>query len=212
MKIPVSQNSEFNFIIPTVEERDGNRTMYHDIFSRLHKDRIVFIGTPIVDMVAAVVVAQLLHLEEEDISKPISLYINSPGGDITAGLAIRDTMRFIRPEVHTICIGQCASMAAVLLAEGTKGKRYALTSSRILIHQPWSGGGGGQQTDILLQAKEITRMRDQLEQMLSSSTGQPLEKIHVDCERDYIMTAQEAKDYGIIDKVLDRRPEPEKKK
>lgn len=194
------------FIIPTIEEHDGNRVKYYDIFSRLHKDRIVFIGTPIVDLVAAVVVAQLLHLEGESKKDPISLYINSPGGDITAGLAIRDTMRFIRCPVHTICVGQCASMAAILLAEGTKGKRSALTSSRILIHQPWSNGGGGQQSDILLQAKEITRMRDQLELMLSNSTGQTLEKVHIDCDRDYIMTAQEAKDYGIVDQVLDKRP------
>lgn len=198
-------HNEQAFTIPMITERDGNREKVYDIFSRLHKERIVFIGTPIMDYVAAVVVAQLLHLEAEDKSKPISLYINSPGGDITAGLAIRDTMRFIKPDVHTICIGQCASMAAVLLAEGTKGKRFALTSSRILIHQPWSGGGGGQQTDILLQAKEITRLRDQLENMLVNSTGQTLEKIHTDCERDYIMTAQEAKVYGIIDEVYDKR-------
>lgn len=194
------------FTIPMIEETVGNRTKVYDIFSLLHKDRIIFIGTAIMDYTAAVVVAQLLQLENESKTKPIHLYINSPGGDITAGLAIRDTMRFIKPEIHTICIGQCASMAAVLLAEGTKGKRVALSSSRILIHQPWSNGGGGQQTDILLQAKEITRMRDQLELMLSNSTGQPLDKIHVDCERDYIMSAQEAKAYGIIDEVFDKRP------
>jgi ATP-dependent Clp protease protease subunit len=199
-----------NFVVPTVELKDGNRTMYYDIFSLLHKDRIIFIGTPIVDIVASTVVAQLLHLESQDKAKPISLYINSPGGDITAGLAIRDTMRFIRPDVHTICIGQCASMAAVLLAEGAKGKRYALSSARILIHQPWSGGGGGQQSDIELQAKEIRRMRDQLEGMLSLTTGQPLEKIHTDCDRDYIMTAIEAKAYGIIDEVFDKRPDTKK--
>jgi ATP-dependent Clp protease protease subunit len=193
------------FTIPMIEERDGNRVKVYDIFSRLHKERIVFIGTPIVDYVAAVVVAQLLHLEADDKTKPISLYINSPGGDITAGLAIRDTMRFIKPDVHTICIGQCASMAAILLSEGTKGKRYALTSSRIVIHQPWSMGGGGQQSDVILQAKEITRLRDLLEQMLSKSTGQSLEKIHVDCDRDYVMTAQEALEYGIIDEVFDKR-------
>lgn len=201
----VFDSKEVSFTIPMITERDGNREKVYDIFSRLHKERIVFIGTPIMDYVAAVVVAQLLHLEAEDKAKPISLYINSPGGDITAGLAIRDTMRFIKPDVHTICIGQCASMAAVLLAEGTKGHRYALESSRVLIHQPWSYGGGGQQTDILLQAKELTRMRDQLELMLANSTGQPLEKIHVDCERDYIMTAPEALDYGIIDKVHTKR-------
>lgn len=199
------------FTIPMVEEQDGNRTKVYDIFSLLHKDRIIFIGTPIVDYVAAVVVAQLLHLEAESFTKPIKMYINSPGGDITAGLAIRDTMRFIKPDVHTICVGQCASMAAVLLAAGTKGHRYSLPSSRILIHQPWSGGGGGQATDVALQAKEILRMRDQLERMLADSTGQPLEKIHTDCERDYIMVAEEAVTYGIIDSVLDKRPEPKKK-
>lgn len=193
-----------DFVVPTIEVKDGNKTMYYDIFSRLHKERVIFLSTPIVDVVAAVVVAQLLHLEAES-TKPIHLYINSPGGDITAGLAIRDTMRFIKADVHTICIGQCASMAAILLAEGTKGKRFALTSSRILIHQPWSNGGGGQQSDILLQAKEITRMRDQLELLLSNATGQTLDKIHVDCDRDYIMTAEEAKNYGIVDKVLDKR-------
>lgn len=194
-----------DFTIPMITERDGNREKVYDIFSRLHKERIVFIGTPIMDYVAAVVVAQLLHLEAEDKMKPISLYINSPGGDITAGLAIRDTMRFIKPDVYTICIGQCASMAAVLLAEGTKGHRFALTSSRVLIHQPWSSGNDGQQSDILIAAKEITRMRDLLENLLVNSTGQPLEKIHTDCERDYIMTAHEAKTYGIVDKVLDKR-------
>lgn len=197
---------EKDFIIPTIVERDGNREKAYDIFSRLHKERIVFIGMQITDFLAAVVVAQLLHLEAEDKTKPISLYINSPGGDITAGLAIRDTMRFIKPEVHTICIGQCASMAAVLLAEGSKGHRFALESSRILIHQPWTSGAEGQQTDVLLHAKELTRLRDLLEKMLSTSTGQPLEKIHVDCERDYIMTPTEAETYGIIDKVLSKRP------
>lgn len=195
-----------NFTIPMIEERDGNRVKVYDIFSRLHKERIVFIGTPIVDYVASVVVAQLLQLEADDEEKPINLYINSPGGDITAGLAIRDTMRFIKPAVHTICLGQCASMAAVLLAAGEPGKRMALESSRVLIHQPWQGGGGGQQTDVELQALELKRMRQQLEQMLADTTGQPIEKIHVDCERDFIMTAPQAKEYGIIDTVLDKRP------
>lgn len=195
-----------NFTIPMIEERDGNRVKVYDIFSRLHKERIVFIGTPIMDYVASVVVAQLLQLEADDEEKPISLYINSPGGDITAGLAIRDTMRFIKPPVHTICLGQCASMAAVLLAAGEPGKRMALESSRVLIHQPWSGGGGGQQSDIELQALEMKRMRQQLEKMLADTTGQSLEKIHADCDRDFIMTAPQAKEYGIIDTVLDKRP------
>lgn len=192
-----------NFVIPTIEERDGNRVMYYDLFSRLLKDRIIFIGTPIVDVIGAIVVGELLHLQSEDSKKPIKMYINSPGGDITVGLAIRDTMRYVKPAIHTYCIGQCASMAAVLLAAGTRGYRKALPSSRVLIHQPWQTGGGGQQSDILLQAKEITRMRDQLEQMLSADTNQTIDKIHTDCDRDFIMTAQEAKDYGIVDQVVE---------
>lgn len=200
------RSPNYDFTIPMIEERDGQRVKVYDIFSRLHKDRIVLIGTPIVDYVAAVVVAQLLHLEAEDKSKPIMLYINSPGGDITAGLAIRDTMRFIKPDVHTIVVGQAASMAAVIAAEGTKGKRYALPSARILIHQPWTYGAGGQQTDLELQAKELTRMRTQLEKILSDATGQPLDKIHTDCERDYIMTPEDAKTYGLVDEVLYKRP------
>lgn len=201
----MTHSKELNFIIPMVEEQDGNKTRVYDIFSRLHKERIVFIGTPIMDFVASVVVAQLLYLEAEDKSKPIKLYINSPGGDIIAGLAIRDTMALIKPPVHTICIGQCASMAAVILAAGKKGYRFALPSSRVLIHQPWSGGGGGQASDIALQAKEILRMREQLEQMLAKDSGQPFDKVHTDCERDYIMNPQEAKEYGLIDAILDHR-------
>lgn len=200
------QNKEFSFTIPMVEERDGNRVKVYDIFSLLNKERIVMVGTPIMDYTAAVVVAQLLYLDHEDSEKAIKMYINSPGGDITAGLAMRDTMRFIKAPVETICMGQCASMAAILLAAGTKGKRYALPSSRILIHQPWSGGGGGQQTDVVLAAKELTRMRDQLEGMLAQDTGQPLDRIHTDCERDFIMTSEEAKVYGIIDHVITKRP------
>jgi len=195
-------SNEFNFTIPMIEETDGNRTKVYDIFSRLHKERIVFISTPIVDFVSAVVIAQLLHLEADDPKKPVKLYINSPGGDITSGLAIRDTMNYIKPEVHTICVGQCASMAAVILAAGTKGKRYALPNSRILIHQPWSSGGGGQQSDIVLHAKEITRMREKCSLLLAQDTGQTLEKVDADCERDYIMTPEEALEYRIIDKVL----------
>lgn len=192
-----------NFVIPTIEERDGNRVMYYDLFSRLLKDRIIFIGTPIIDVIGAIVVGELLHLQSEDSKKPIKMYINSPGGDITVGLAIRDTMRFVKPAIHTYCVGQCASMAATILAAGTKGHRHALPSSRVLIHQPWQNGGGGQQSDILIQAKEITRMREQLESMLAQDTGQTVEKIHIDCDRDFVMTAQEAKDYGIVDKVIE---------
>lgn len=193
------------FTIPMIEETDGNRTKVYDIFSRLQKDRIILLGMPIMDFTAAVVVAQLLFLESDDQKKPIKMYINSPGGDITAGLAIMDTMGLIKPPVYTYCIGQCASMAAVLLSEGAPGHRYALPSSRVLIHQPWSSGGGGQQTDIQLQAKEITRLRDFLEKRLAVSTKQNLDRIHDDCERDFIMTADEAKTYGIVDKVISKR-------
>jgi len=203
----VSQNKEVSFTIPMVEERDGNRIKVYDIFSLLNKERIVMIGTPIMDYTAAIVVAQLLFLEKEDKTKKIMLYINSPGGDITAGLAIRDTMRFIRPPVHTIGFGQCASMAATLLAAGERGHRCVLPSTRVLIHQPWSGGGGGQQSDVELQAKELRRMRDQIEKYLSEDTGQSLEKIHQDCDRDFIMEADEAVTYGIADKVISKRQE-----
>jgi len=196
---------QYDFTIPMVEERDGNRIKVYDIFSLLNKERIVMIGTPIMDYTAAIVVAQLLFLEKEDKTKPIMLYINSPGGDITAGLAIRDTMRLIRPSVHTIGFGQCASMAATLLTAGEKGHRYVLPRTRVLIHQPWSGGGGGQQSDVELQAKELRRMRDQIEKYLSQDSGQTLEKIHADCDRDYIMEAEEAVAYGIADKVLTKR-------
>jgi ATP-dependent Clp protease protease subunit len=189
-----------------IEERIGNTIRVYDIFSLLNKERIVMIGTPIMDYTAAVVVAQLIYLEKEDKEKPIWMYINSPGGDITAGLAIRDTMKFIKCPVRTIGFGQCASMAAVLLAAGQKGERMCLPSTRVLIHQPWSGGGGGQQSDVVIQAKELTRMRDALEKMLAQDTGQPIEKVHQDCDRDFIMEAEEAKTYGIVDKVIDKRP------
>jgi ATP-dependent Clp protease protease subunit len=194
-----------NFIIPSVEETDGNRTKVYDIFSRLQKDRIILLGMPIVDFTAAIVVAQLLFLESEDSKKPIKMYINSPGGDITAGLAIMDTMDLVASPIYTYCVGQCASMAAVLLACGEKGHRQALPSSRVLIHQPWSGGGGGQETDIQVQAKEIGRMRKLLEARIASATGQPIEKVHQDCERDFIMTAEESVTYGIVDKVTTKR-------
>jgi ATP-dependent Clp protease, protease subunit len=195
-----------DFTIPMIEERIGNTIRVYDIFSLLNKERIVMIGTPIMDYTAAVVVAQLIYLEKEDKEKPIWMYINSPGGDITAGLAIRDTMKFIKCPVRTIGFGQCASMAAVLLAAGQKGERMCLPSTRVLIHQPWSGGGGGQQSDVVIQAKELTRMRDALEKMLAQDTGQPIEKVHQDCDRDFIMEAEEAKTYGIVDKVIDKRP------
>jgi ATP-dependent Clp protease protease subunit len=174
----------------------------YDIYSRLLKERIVFIGLPIDDVIADVIVAQLLFLQGEDPLEPISLYINSPGGSITAGLAIYDTMQYIKPDVHTWCIGQCASMAAVLLAAGQKGHRYALPYSRVLIHQPW-GGMQGQASDISIQATEILRMRDWINQILAKHTGQDVEKLAQDTERDYYMTAQEAVVYGIIDQVAE---------
>jgi ATP-dependent Clp protease protease subunit len=174
----------------------------YDIYSRLLKERIIFIGMPIDDIIASLVVAQMLFLQGEDPLEPISLYINSPGGSITAGLAIYDTMQYIKPEVHTWCIGQAASMAAVLLAAGAAGHRYALPYSRILIHQPW-GGMQGQATDISIQAQEILRLRDWVNEILARHTGQDKTKISTDTERDYYMTAAEAVTYGIVDKVAE---------
>jgi ATP-dependent Clp protease protease subunit len=177
----------------------------YDIFSRLLKDSIVFIGTAIDDNVANLVIAQMLFLEAEDPERDILLYINSPGGVITAGLAIYDTMQFIKPNVQTYCIGQAASIAAVLLTAGAKGKRFSLPNSRILIHQPWMSGLGGQASDIDIHAREILRMRERLNEILANHTGQPISKIKEDTDRDYILGATQAKDYGIIDDVLTRR-------
>ena len=195
-------------LIPTVIEQTPRGERMTDIFSRLLRDRIIFIGTPIDDVVASLVIAQMLYLQGEDPTEPISLYINSPGGSITAGLAIYDTMQYLQPEIHTWCIGQAASMAAVLLAAGAHGHRYALPYSRILIHQPW-GGLQGQATDIQIQAEEMLRLRRWLNEILSKHSGQPIEKIEQDTERDYYMTAQEAKEYGIVDVVATRQPEVE---
>lgn len=191
-------------LVPMVIEQTGRGERAYDIYSRLLKDNIIFIGTPIDDMIANLVVAQLLFLEAEDPDKDISLYINSPGGSITAGMAIYDTMQFIRPDVTTICVGQCASMGALLLAAGAKGKRFALPNSRILIHQP-SGGAQGQATDIRIQAEEILRMRELTSNILSRHTGQPFDVIERDIERDRIMSAVQAKEYGLIDQVLAHR-------
>ena len=191
-------------LVPMVIEQTGRGERAYDIYSRLLKDNIIFIGTPIDDMIANLVVAQLLFLEAEDPDKDISLYINSPGGSITAGMAIYDTMQFIRPDVTTICVGQCASMGALLLAAGAKGKRFALPNSRILIHQP-SGGAQGQATDIRIQAEEILRMRELTSNILSRHTGQPFDVIERDVERDRIMSAMQAKEYGLIDQVLAHR-------
>ncbi|HIE58581.1 MAG TPA: ATP-dependent Clp endopeptidase proteolytic subunit ClpP [Persephonella sp.] len=191
-------------LVPIVVEQTPRGERAYDIYSRLLKDRIVLLGFPIDDHIANLIVAQLLFLESEDPDKDIYLYINSPGGVVTAGLAIYDTMQYIKPDVVTICMGQAASMGAFLLAAGTKGKRYALPSSRIMIHQPL-GGFQGQATDIEIHAKEILRLKKYLNEKLSEFTGKPVEKIEQDTERDYFMSAYEAKEYGLIDKVLERR-------
>jgi len=187
-----------------VVEQTSRGERAFDIYSRLLKDNIIFIGTPIDDQIANLIVAQLLFLEAEDPEKDINLYINSPGGSITAGMAIYDTMQFIRPDVTTIAVGQCASMGALLLAAGAKGKRFALPNSRILIHQP-SGGAQGQATDIRIMAEEILRMRELTSQILAKHTGQPFEVIERDVERDRIMSAMQAKEYGLIDEVIAHR-------
>jgi len=193
-----------NQFVPIVIEQTGRGERAYDIYSRLLKDRIIMLGTPIDDHVANLIVAQLLFLEAEDPEKDIYLYINSPGGVVTAGLAIYDTMQYIKPDVVTICMGQAASMGAVLLAAGAKGKRFALPHARIMIHQPL-GGFQGQATDIEIHAKEILRLKQMLNEILSKHTGQPLEKIERDTDRDYFMSAKEAMEYGLIDKVLERR-------
>jgi ATP-dependent Clp protease protease subunit len=192
-------------LIPIVIERDGRGERAYDIYSRLLKDRIVFIGTAIDDDVANLVIAQLLFLESEDPDKDVHLYINSPGGIVTSGLAIYDTMQYIRPQVSTICMGQAASIAALLLSAGEKGKRYALPHSRILIHQPM-GGFQGQASDVDIQAREILRLREELNQILVKHTNQPLEKIQADTDRDFYMTGLQAKEYGIVDEVVVKRP------
>jgi ATP-dependent Clp protease, protease subunit len=197
----MSQPPIMNYLVPTVIEQTNRGERAFDIYSRLLKERIIFLGTPIDDAVANLVMAQLLHLESEDADKDISLYINSPGGEITGLFAIYDTMQFIKPDIATYCMGQAASAAAVLLAAGTKGKRHALPHARILIHQPY-GGAAGQAADIEIQAKEITRMRELLEKILAYHTGQPIERINKDTDRDFIMSADEAKEYGILDEVI----------
>ncbi len=189
-------------LVPMVVEQTARGERAYDIYSRLLRDNIIFIGTPIDDNVANLVTAQLLFLEAEDPEKDISLYINSPGGSITAGLAIYDTMQFIRPDVTTICIGQAASMAATLLAAGAKGKRFALPTSRVLIHQPSMGGLSGQATDIDIHAREILRLRAITNEILAKHTGQEISRIEKDVERDFIMTAPQAKEYGIVDDII----------
>jgi len=196
-----SDRKIYNYIVPTVIEQTNRGERAYDIYSKLLKERIIFLGTPIDDTVANLIMAQLLHLEAEDADKDINLYINSPGGEITGLFAIYDTMQFIKPEIATYCMGQAASAAAVLLAAGTKGKRHSLPHARILIHQPY-GGAGGQAADIEIQAKEILRMRELLERVLAHHTGQTIEKVGKDTDRDFIMSADEAKDYGLIDEVI----------
>jgi len=192
-------------LIPMVVEQTNRGERAYDIYSRLLKDSIIFLGTQIDDAIANVVIAQMLFLEAEDPDKDIQLYINSPGGSITAGLAIYDTMQFIKPDVSTICIGQAASMGAFLLSAGAKGKRFSLPNSRILIHQPWMSGIGGQASDIDIHAKEILRMRERINGILVHHSGQPEKRIQEDTERDYIMTADQGKEYGIIDDVIRKR-------
>jgi len=187
-----------------VVEQTNRGERAYDIFSRLLKDNVIFIGTPIDDGIANLVIAQLLFLEAEDPEKDINLYINSPGGSVTAGLAIYDTMRFVKPDICTICIGQAASMGAVLLAAGTAGKRFALPNARIVVHQPWSGVSG-QATDIDIQAREVIRLRNRLNEILARATGKPIEQIEKDADRDFIMDAEQARSYGLIDQVMEKR-------
>lgn len=193
-----------SYLVPTVVEQTNRGERAYDLYSRLLKEHIIFLGTPIDDTIANLVCAQLLHLESENADRDINIYINSPGGDITALFAIYDTLQYIKPDITTICFGQAASAAAVLLAAGSPGKRLALPHARVLLHQPYAQGGG-QATDIELQAKEILRMRELLEEILARHTGQSVEKIHADTDRDFIMSAAEALEYGIIDEVISNR-------
>lgn len=192
----------YNQLVPMVVEQSGRGERAFDIFSRLLKDRIIFLGSAIDDVVANLVIAQLLFLQMEDAEKDISLYINSPGGSVTAGLAIYDTMQFVKPNVCTYCVGQAASMAAILLAGGAKGKRFGLNHARIMIHQPW-GGVQGQASDISIQAKEILRLKDKLNEILSVHTGKDIKTVSSDTDRDFFMSSKEAKDYGILDSVVE---------
>ena len=194
-----------NYYVPNVTEVTSRGERVYDLYSRLLKENIIFLGTPIDDTIANLVCAQLIHLESENPDKDINVYINSPGGDITALFAIYDTMQFIKNDIATICLGQAASAAAVLLAAGTKGKRLALPHARILLHQPYGQVGYGQVTDLEIAAKEILRMRDLLEQILSTHTGQSIERVHNDTDRDFVMEADEAKAYGVIDEVISTR-------
>src|SRR5258706_1806421 len=206
MKPKGRQMDKAQLLVPMVVEQTGRGERGYDIFSRLLKDRIVFIGTPIDDNVANLIIAQMLYLQSEDPAKDINLYINSPGGSVTSGLAIYDTIQFVKCDVTTYCVGQAASMGAVLLAAGTKGKRFALPNARIMIHQPW-GGVHGQAADISIQAKEILRMRDRLNEILAHHSGQPLDRIQKDTDRDFYMSADDSKAYGLVDEVVKSRKE-----
>ncbi len=194
-----------NYYVPNVTEQTSRGERVYDLYSRMLKDNIIFLGTPIDDTIANLICAQLIHLESENPDKDINIYINSPGGDITALFAIYDTMQFIKNDIATICLGQAASAAAVLLAAGTKGKRLALPHARVLLHQPYGQVGYGQVTDLEIAAKEILRMRDLLEEILANHTGQPIERIHKDTDRDFVIEANEALEYGIIDEVITSR-------
>ena len=202
-------NTRQEILVPMVVEQTGRGERAFDIYSRLLKDRIVFIGTPIDDNVANLVIAQMLFLQMEDPQKDISVYVNSPGGSVTAGLAIYDTIQFIKPDVATYCVGQAASMGALLLCAGTKGKRFALPHARIMIHQPW-GGVQGQASDISIQAREILRLRDKINEILCEHTGQPMEKVVRDTDRDFFMSPEESKAYGLVDDVMQGKMKPGK--
>jgi ATP-dependent Clp protease protease subunit len=195
-------NEKYQTLVPMVVEQSGRGERAYDIYSRLLKDRIIFIGTPIDDNIANLIIAQLLFLQMEAPDKDINVYINSPGGNVTSGLAVYDTMQFVKPDVNTYCMGQAASMAALLLAGGAKGKRYSLPNARIMIHQPW-GGTQGTAADIHIQAKEILRIKDRINKLLVHHTGQSAKKIEEDTDRDYFMTAEEAMKYGLVDSVID---------
>jgi len=200
------------YLVPMVIEQTGRGERAYDIYSRLLKERIVFVGTPIDDTIANLIIAQILFLQMEDPTKDINIYIHSPGGSVTAGLAIYDTIQFVKCDVSTYCLGQAASMGALLLAAGTKGKRYSLPHSRVMIHQPW-GGAQGTASDISIHAKEILKLKDDLNKILVKHTGQPLDRIEKDTDRDFFMSAQQAKDYGIVDQVIESRAQiPEGKK
>jgi ATP-dependent Clp protease protease subunit len=201
----------YNQLVPYVIEQTGRGERGMDIYSRLLRERIIFIGMPIDDHIASLTIAQLIFLEAEDSQKDINLYINSPGGSVTAGMAIYDTMRYIKPDIATICVGMAASMGAILLAGGATGKRSALPHSKIMIHQPWIGGLQGQTTDIEIHAKEMLKTRDTLYKILAKHTGKSVEQITKDCDRDYFLTSEEAKEYKLIDNVLETRISPEKK-